>query len=401
MIFFSFIQTYLFIKNDKKVIRLSTLLEDLSPDIRKLVGKVVLGDPKQVSDKDVQRKLAKLQDLPASSMSEPNTKWEQALQSNLEQWVDESGTALANFFKKNLDIFKKLAKQYPKIFRPPIGEMAYRGTIFSTKAIVEVLAKQKVVQIEKIKGVDYVFVKDVVYKPKSASQSWTTNVEVATLFGSTITPKQCSTILAGKVDDSFIFSPEFLSVITDGANEEEIVRVAKEGRFNAYARLQDLARGSKVKFTADKEEEFKSFLVKYNKYVDKANKEIAEFVKASGEKNIRTAVERAQVDMLDFKHALQTGEYDKSREWSADKDKFPLPHAKSVEELLSGKYFAYDTPFDLVVKNKKGVYFELEPFWVVDEYSNTSAGAVAASIGKSASMKPMSGKQLLATLGIK
>ena len=218
-------------KSPEQVLKeIRQLQEKLTPDLQKKVGNVFLGGDDQIAKAQGVR-------LPKDgSEAEPNTKWEDDLYDKINDWINASDNIVAKYFKKNKALFDQLAKEFPTVLQPPIGEIAYRGTSIK-KDSLENAFKTKKCTIEKIAGREVFHFKNLQYAPNRDAQSWTLNPRKAFTFeGMSVwageTDHVVPVVYITKVDKDFIFNPLLLKIIF-GMNESETVRIAGKDTFDA------------------------------------------------------------------------------------------------------------------------------------------------------------------------
>jgi hypothetical protein len=208
---------------------IKALNEKLSADLQKKVGNVLFGDEDDI---------AKLQGkkIPKGSDSvEKNTAWEEDLYTRILNWTGSSDDKLAKYFKKNKTLLSTLAKEFPTVLQPPIGQIAYRGTSIKTDSLKAEFFKKQY-KIIKVGGREVFRFKNLKYSPIRNSQSWTIDPKVAFKFeGNANNEDSVHVVYATKINNDFIFTPELLRIIFGGpTSEEETIRVGSEGTFEAY-----------------------------------------------------------------------------------------------------------------------------------------------------------------------
>jgi hypothetical protein len=105
-------------KSPEQVLKeIKLLQEKLSADLRQKVGNVFLGGNWKIA-KAQGAKIPK-----GADFAEPNTEWESDLDDKLTAWVNVSSNPTAQYFKKNKALFDQLAKEFPTLLQPPIGEL--------------------------------------------------------------------------------------------------------------------------------------------------------------------------------------------------------------------------------------------------------------------------------------
>jgi len=213
---------------EQVVAELRLLKEKLTPDLQKKVGNIFLG----ADDELVRAQGAKFPK--GADVAEPNTDWEDDLYNKITQWLNASEDQEAKYFKKNKALFDQLAKEFPMLLQPPIGEIAYRGTSIK-KDSLENAFKTKKYTVERIAGRDVFHFKNLQYSPNREAQSWTLDPKKAFSFqGKTgHWTDSVAVVYATKVNKDFIFNPLLLKILW-GVDEKETVRIAKAGTFEAY-----------------------------------------------------------------------------------------------------------------------------------------------------------------------
>lgn len=249
---------------------LRQLKEKLTPNLQKKVGNVLFGD---------NEKVAKLQ---GAKTPEKNTAWEDDLYDKIRSWVNDSDDAIAKYFKKNKELLKTLAKDFPSVLQPPIGEQAYRGTSIKTNSL-KVAFMKKQYKVLKVGGREVFHFKNLEYNPIRDSQSWTVDPKVAFKFeGRADNENAVHVVYTTKVNKDFIFSPELMNIVF-GAKEAEVVRIGKKGTFEAYVDSDIFLNTWKLepkdnfihKLTKAKPF-FEPIIIKYNKMAAKYNKSMGE-----------------------------------------------------------------------------------------------------------------------------
>lgn len=249
------------------------LHEKLPPDLYDKVGNVLFGDDS---------KIAKLQKakIPKDGVAEPNTEWEQDLYNKISIWTDGSDDLEANYFKDNKGLLDKLGKEFPILLQPLMGQIAYRGTAIKLDSLEQAFRKKKFT-IVKIKGREVFHFKNLNYSPIRPAQSWTLDPKVAFRFGSTASGV-VQVVYATKVNKDFIFNPQLLDIIF-GRKESETVRVAKEGTFEAFVDTSVILNTWRLEPKENflhrlpsAKPFFAEMIKKYNKIVDKENKQFDE-----------------------------------------------------------------------------------------------------------------------------
>lgn len=197
------------------------LTEELSPQLKSLVGNILLG---------ADSKIAQLQ---GSNTTEPDTKWEKELHKALDNWVGLPTDKLATFLKQNQNILNKLAIEYPELLQPPMNESAYRGTSMSMESLKKIFIASNKTKVEEIKdgyaanytSIDFFVIPNVEYNPNRNAQSWTISRKIAMTFeGRHSWTKGFSAIYKTTVDDNFLFNPVLLKTIFK-KNEQETIRI--------------------------------------------------------------------------------------------------------------------------------------------------------------------------------
>ena len=131
--------------------------------------------------------------------------------------------------------------------------------------------------------------KNLTYTPNRPAQSWTTNPKVAFKFAGVIdVPGIVQVVYATKVNRDFIFSPELMNIIFE-MNENETVRVAGPGTFEAFVDTSVILNSWKL----DPKENFIHRLPSAKPYfdmmVDSYNKQVKAENKRMGEELLKFA----------------------------------------------------------------------------------------------------------------
>lgn len=209
---------------------LRTLQEKLPADLQKKVGNVFLGGNADIA------KLQGVKTPKGFDYPEENTAWEDALQNNIEKWLDISSPRVAKYFKENKALLDQLAKEFPQALLPPIGQTAYRGTSIKLDSLEQAFRKKKF-KVIRLAGREVFHFKNLDYSPSRPAQSWTINPRVAFKFegvGSIEDVKYVPVVYATKVNKDFIFNPNLMNILFGAAKEDETVRVAEQGTFEAF-----------------------------------------------------------------------------------------------------------------------------------------------------------------------
>jgi len=165
---------------------------------------------------------------------EPNTPWEMDLEDHIGAWVSSSSDELAKYFKDNKSTLDQIAKEFPLLLQPPIGQPVYRGTSIKIDSLVEAF-RTKDFEVVKIKGHEVFHFKNLDYNPNRDAQSWTVDPRVAFQFKgkSGAVFKNVHVVYATKVNKDFVFSPKLLKLFFQ-RDEKETLRVAGKGTFEAF-----------------------------------------------------------------------------------------------------------------------------------------------------------------------
>jgi len=253
------------------LLEFNKLDEKLPPDLRQKVGNVFFG-----SDPNMQ----KIQ----KAKPEDDTKWEDDLYRKLVYWINSPNTVLASYFKQNKDLISKLAKEFPALLMPPIGDLAYRGTRIKIDSLERAFRTKKF-EVAKIAGREVFYFKKLAYNPNRDSQSWSVNPKVAFKFtGHTAKEDNIAVVYVTKVNKDFIFNPVLLNTLWKnqggGGKEDETIRIAKEGTFEAFVDTSVLHNSWDLRFTENfihrvpsAKPYFDTLLNNYNKDVNQTNKE--------------------------------------------------------------------------------------------------------------------------------
>ena len=207
---------------------LRTLQEKLPADLQNKVGNVFLGGNADIA------KLQGVKTPKGFDYPEKNTAWEDALQNNIEKWLDTSDARVAKYFKKNKALLDQLAKEFPQALLPPIGQTAYRGTSIKLDSLEQAFRKKQF-KVVRLAGREVFHFKNLDYSPNRPAQSWTTNPKVAFRFGGRPgTSNVVPVVYATKVNKDFIFNPNLMNILFGQIKEDETVRVAEQGTFEAF-----------------------------------------------------------------------------------------------------------------------------------------------------------------------
>ena len=313
------------------MISLKRLYEKLSPDVKAKVGDKVMGDEEQLPSGIIAR-LAKLQGLNPKQMDEPNTKWEKELASNLETWVGSSTNKVAKYFKNNLDTFNKLAKEYPQMFMSPRGVPVYRGTKIRVITVQKLLKAANKFEIKRI-GSDsklFLVLKGVKYKPNRPSQSWTLDPKIAYSF-SGLDVGAIPSVLVGKTDSSFIFSPK-LTAAFYGKEEKEVVRVAGEGLFDVYIPFRSLGSMMILHNLPSASPYFQPIVDKYVEFVNTSNQAVSKVLEKQG----KLSVAHRNKLLAAMMHVKKGNKYH-AEPFNPKKDGFPVStsNIKTIDQLIN------------------------------------------------------------------
>ena len=206
---------------------LRNLDEKISPDLQKKVGNVLFGDDEDVA------KIQGAKTPPGFTSPETNTKWEENLYYMVRNWASKSSDPTAKYFIANLDLLKRLAKEFPKLLMPPVGQTAYRGTDIKIDSLKKAMLTKKY-SVVNIGGKEAFYFKNLDYSPSRPAQSWTTNPKMAFTFSGTGDQDYVQVVYKTKVNEKdFLFSPTLFNAIFF-RKEDETVRIAKKGTFEAY-----------------------------------------------------------------------------------------------------------------------------------------------------------------------
>jgi hypothetical protein len=249
---------------------LRNLNEDLPPALRKKVGNILFAD-----DED----LAKIQGIKTPkgfTSAETNTKWEDDLYDKVRGWASQSSTPLAKYFNANIELLKTLATEFPKLLMPPVGEMAYRGTSIKLDSLKKAMLTKKY-SVVKIGGREAFYFKNLDYSPSRPVQSWTTNPKIAFSFlGEGSYEDYVQVVYKTKVNkNDFIFNPTLFNAVFF-RKEDEVVRVATKGTFEAYVDMSLVINNWKIPYTKyfvhklkGAQPYFQPLIAKYNKAINK------------------------------------------------------------------------------------------------------------------------------------
>ena len=207
---------------------LRTLQEKLPADLQNKVGNVFLGGNADIA------KLQGVKTPKGFDYPEKNTAWEDALQNDIEAWLEVSSPRVAKYFKKNKALLDQLAKEFPQALLPPIGQTAYRGTSIKLDSLEQAFRKKKF-KVVRLAGREVFHFKNLDYSPNRPAQSWTINPKVAFKFeGRPGTSNVVPVVYATKVNKDFIFNPNLMNILFGQIKEDETVRVAEQGTFEAF-----------------------------------------------------------------------------------------------------------------------------------------------------------------------
>lgn len=207
---------------------LRTLQEKLPADLQNKVGNVFLGGNADIA------KLQGVKTPKGFDYPEKNTAWEDALQNDIEAWLEVSSPRVAKYFKKNKALLDQLAKEFPQALLPPIGQTAYRGTSIKLDSLEQAFRKKQF-KVVRLAGREVFHFKNLDYSPNRPAQSWTINPRVAFKFeGRPGTSNVVPVVYATKVNKDFIFNPNLMNILFGQIKEDETVRVAEQGTFEAF-----------------------------------------------------------------------------------------------------------------------------------------------------------------------
>lgn len=207
---------------------MKNLQEKLSADLQDKVGNVFLGGNADIA------KLQGVKTPKGFEYPEENTAWENTLQNNIEAWLEVSSPRVAKYFEKNKALLDQLVKEFPQALLPPIGQMAYRGTVIKLDSLEQAFKKKKF-NVIRLAGREVFHFKNLDYSPNRPAQSWTTNPKVAFRFeGRPGTSNVVPVVYATKINKDFIFNPNLMNILFGQIKEDETVRVAEQGTFEAF-----------------------------------------------------------------------------------------------------------------------------------------------------------------------
>lgn len=204
------------------MLKLKTILKE--DEVTDKFGNVAFGE---------NPKIAKFQ----GKREEKNTELENKLLNLLAMWTtgDRISYAANNLYK-NLNLFKKAAKKFPKIFLPKTknGTTLYRGLNNPGAELMSQLENAKPKNWKKLQltsspnSVVWLYTKPIEYKPRRKVQSWTDDPSVAfgKFFGG-----ELGVSLMTKQNDEFLFNKNFLGSTSlydfsegpEGAPESEVL----------------------------------------------------------------------------------------------------------------------------------------------------------------------------------
>ena len=207
---------------------MKNLQEKLPADLQKKVGNIFLGGNADIA------KLQGVKTPKGFEYPEENTAWEDELQNNIEAWLEVSSPRVAKYFEKNKALLDQLVKEFPQALLPPIGQMAYRGTVIKLDSLEQAFRKKKF-NVIRLAGREVFHFKNLDYSPNKPAQSWTTNPKVAFRFeGRPGTSNVVPVVYATKINKDFIFNPNLMNILFGQIKENETVRVAEQGTFEAF-----------------------------------------------------------------------------------------------------------------------------------------------------------------------
>jgi hypothetical protein len=287
---------------------IESLKEELTPALRKKVGDVLFGEHPDI---------VKLQKAP-SKPKELNNNWEDELYWTIKQWVGTSETETANFFAKNKELLKTLAKEFPAVLRPPIGKKVYRGTSIKVDSLRNAFLKKQY-DIVKIGGREVFHFKNLNYKPARKSQSWTVDPKIAFRFeGKRDNQQSVHVIYATTVNDDFILSPQLMNIIF-GTKESETVRVGGEGTFEAFvdsyvfkAAWHFIPKYNFIHKLSKAKPFFKAVVDKYNKAAARNNKDYSDETQIPLAKSIEDIIANEEMDSMTVVNFNFNQEYGKA-----------------------------------------------------------------------------------------
>ena len=157
---------------------------------------------------------------------EKNTPIETAIARVISNWVKKPTPGLANKIYQNWKFLKKLEKQFPKIFAPPLGELVYRGIrISDTNRLKQVFSKPGMLVTRRGRlylneqwfgrtsldgGTVYKAKFPFKYNSIKSVSSWTTQPKIAFSF-SNAGYSGIGIVLKARVDEDFLFNPLFMN----------------------------------------------------------------------------------------------------------------------------------------------------------------------------------------------
>jgi len=273
---------------------LGTLQEKLPADLQKKVGNVLFGG---------NWKIAKLQGVRTPKgfeYPEENTTWESDLLDKLDAWTRSSSDTLAKYFMKNKELLNRLAKEFPQVLLPPIGQIAYRGTAIKIDSLEQAFRKKKFT-IVKIKGREVFHFKNLDYSPNRTTQSWTVDPKVAFNFdGKSDYERAVQVVYATKVNKDFIFNPKLMNIIfSETRREDEIIRVAEKGTFEAFVDTDVIFNTWKLEPKDNFIHRLPSAKPFFTPMIEKFNKMVKNENKRMGEELLRSAATVEDIIQLD------------------------------------------------------------------------------------------------------
>jgi hypothetical protein len=213
---------------------------------------------------------------------------ESSILRQLRNWTFSSDNSNEIYLRKNL--YKKLKKEYPKIFKPNFNGLVYRGlsTFLSSIKFPKNVELKDFVKIKRTSFYEndyYLYKLPIEFKERKNVASWTTSFKVAsTKFGGDV-------VLVTKIDDEFIMNPKLMNEIYGSSDkEDEVLHLGKEYTKNVYVMIRDideiaeniskkdLGELSKLKFKDGGEvDEHKETYKKWKSLVNMSKSELEKF----------------------------------------------------------------------------------------------------------------------------
>lgn len=164
--------------------------------------------------------------IQSSGKYERNTPYEHKMYVLLTKFIAEGDVDVKELAKYLRDL-KQYKNIYPKILKN-IRSPLYRGTEVSDELVKKILPKLKYERLGESDD-EYNFCCNIIYKPRSAVQHWSVDVNATLAFAE-------GAIFKTKNDDSFIFNPKSTGAFADGTYEEEqeVIRIGNRIECKLY-----------------------------------------------------------------------------------------------------------------------------------------------------------------------